>query len=148
MLIYTQSYLVLTYFRFKIFLDKLYFVDISATFTFPSFIYLQHKVVLFTFEVETQKKIRSLRNTKWDELHEGKMQHNFTFINILKLYDLVRWLLRRGAVMQSSQLLSDRLQEPKLRKLAVRSTTVRLPNDWSLAADGCCSWNNGKEVPR
>ena len=94
MLIYTQSYLVLTYFRFKIFLDKLYFVDISATFTFPSFIYLQHKVVLFTFEVETQKKIRSLRNTKWDELHEGKMQHNFTFINILKLYDLVRWLLR------------------------------------------------------
>lgn len=64
MLIYTQSYLVLTYFRFKIFLDKLYFVDISATFTFPSFIYLQHKVVLFTFEVETQKKIRSLRNTE------------------------------------------------------------------------------------
>ena len=56
--------MVLTYFRFKIFLDKLYFVDISATFTFPSFIYLQHKVVLFTFEVETQKKIRSLRNTK------------------------------------------------------------------------------------
>ena len=38
--------------------------------------------------------------------------------------------------MQSSQLLSDRLQEPKLRKLAVRSTSVRLPNDWSLAADG------------
>ena len=128
----------LTYCRFKIFLDKLYVVDISATFTFPSFIYLQHKVVLFTFEVETQKKIRSLRNTKWDELHEEKMQHNFTFINILKVIFDKYW--GRGALMQSSQLLSDRLKESKLRKLAVRSTSVRLPNDWSLADGCCCCW--------
>ena len=56
------------YFKFKINIseeDKPCFVDISETFTFPSFIYLQHKVVLFTFEKETQKKIRSWRNTEW-----------------------------------------------------------------------------------
>ena len=66
------------------------------------------------------------------------MQHNFTFINILKVIFDKYW--GRGALMQSSQLLSDRLKESKLRKLAVRSTSVRLPNDWSLAdGAGQCS---------
>ena len=35
------------------------------------------------------------------------MQHNFTFINILKVIFDKYW--GRGALMQSSQLLSDRL---------------------------------------
>ena len=60
------------------------FVDISEAFTLPSFIYLQHKVVLFTFEVETQKDIRSLINTKWDKLRCSRGENATHFRSFLE----------------------------------------------------------------